>query len=461
MALTQISTAGVKDDAVTAGKIPANAVGSSELADNAVDTAAIADDAVTNAKIANNAINTNELVNSAITTVKVADNAITTAKIADSQINNAKIGASAAIAGTKISPDFGSQAVTTTGNASVGETLTVTGNNPNLVFTDSNSNPDFKIYGSNGAFSILDSTNAVNRFVISSSGGVTIGGNTDFGAGIDVTGATTLTRSTDNATTSVITNNGTTGGNCLKLTSGGTGAGTSIFSVFRNNQSSEAGVFNIDGAGNVGIGENSPLASLHIKPASNMSQLLLEQNNATDGYALFQDGPNGGHLKFMRHINGSNTQTLLLRSDGGLCFGTDNGTHNALDDYEEGTFTPTLTNGTSLTNSGAYYVKIGRFVNFYCHISSLNIPNNSSQFRIANLPFTVLNGMYGGPCSVSYTGAANNSRIAALAPNTQSNDSYIYFHTTGIGEGFTLTNAHMQPINGGNLNVQGCYMTAT
>ena len=51
MALTQISTAGVKDDAVTSGKIPANAVGSSELADNAVDTAAIADQAVTLAKL--------------------------------------------------------------------------------------------------------------------------------------------------------------------------------------------------------------------------------------------------------------------------------------------------------------------------------------------------------------------------------------------------------------------------
>ena len=47
MALTQISTDGVKDDAVTSGKIPANAVGSSELADNAVDTAAIVDQAVT------------------------------------------------------------------------------------------------------------------------------------------------------------------------------------------------------------------------------------------------------------------------------------------------------------------------------------------------------------------------------------------------------------------------------
>ena len=36
MGLTKISTGGVKDDAVTAGKIPANAVGSSEIADTAV-----------------------------------------------------------------------------------------------------------------------------------------------------------------------------------------------------------------------------------------------------------------------------------------------------------------------------------------------------------------------------------------------------------------------------------------
>ena len=46
MGLTQVSTAGVKDDAVTAGKIPANAVGTSEIAADAVTGAQIADDAV-------------------------------------------------------------------------------------------------------------------------------------------------------------------------------------------------------------------------------------------------------------------------------------------------------------------------------------------------------------------------------------------------------------------------------
>jgi len=51
MALTQISTAGVKDDAVTSGKIPANAVGSSEIAANAVGASELADEAVTLAKL--------------------------------------------------------------------------------------------------------------------------------------------------------------------------------------------------------------------------------------------------------------------------------------------------------------------------------------------------------------------------------------------------------------------------
>ena len=51
MALTKISTGGVKDDAVTAGKIPANAIGSSEIANDAVDQGAIADEAVDEARL--------------------------------------------------------------------------------------------------------------------------------------------------------------------------------------------------------------------------------------------------------------------------------------------------------------------------------------------------------------------------------------------------------------------------
>ena len=49
------------------------------------------------------------------TTFTIDSGVVTSAKIADGTIVNADINASAAIAGTKISPDFGSQNVTTTG----------------------------------------------------------------------------------------------------------------------------------------------------------------------------------------------------------------------------------------------------------------------------------------------------------------------------------------------------------
>ena len=57
----------------------------------------------------------------------IEDGAITSAKIADGTIVNADVNASAAIAGTKVSPNFGSQAVITSGTLAAGAT-TVTGN---------------------------------------------------------------------------------------------------------------------------------------------------------------------------------------------------------------------------------------------------------------------------------------------------------------------------------------------
>ena len=103
MALTKIKTDGVTDDAITSGKIPANAVGSSELADDAVDTNAIQDDAVTADKLANS-INTEIAANTAktsnathtgdvtgSTSLTIADDAVTTAKIADDAVTSAKI----------------------------------------------------------------------------------------------------------------------------------------------------------------------------------------------------------------------------------------------------------------------------------------------------------------------------------------------------------------------------------
>ena len=91
MALTQISTAGVKDDAVTAGKIPANAVGSSEIAANAVGSSELADNAVDEAAIATGAVTVDKIGSGQVTETKIATGAVTVDKIGNNQVNMNKL----------------------------------------------------------------------------------------------------------------------------------------------------------------------------------------------------------------------------------------------------------------------------------------------------------------------------------------------------------------------------------
>ena len=135
---------------------------------------------------------------------------------------------------------------------------------------------------------------------------------------------------------------------------------------------------------------------VHIKSsASNIGQLYLEQNNATDGFILNQDGPNGGHLKFIRNIGGSQTVNVLFRSDRGICFNGDTAAANALDDYEEGTFSPAWFDDggvfvSSYSVQYGQYTKIGNVV-YFCfglRIGSFSrTPNSSQACRVGNLPF--------------------------------------------------------------------------
>ncbi len=110
------------------------------------------------------------------------------------QIDNADINASAAIAGTKISPDFGSQNLTTGGNiTTTGGYLEVQGTQPQLRLNDTDSENDFELRNQNGSFVVRDIDASSNRFIIASNGTISTTGNLDVGSGIDVTGAITST----------------------------------------------------------------------------------------------------------------------------------------------------------------------------------------------------------------------------------------------------------------------------
>ena len=134
----RLNAASIPTVNIASGALPTNVtITTNNITDLTVATADIANDAVTQAKIADDAVGADQL----------ASNAVVSASIVDGSIVNADVNASAAIAGTKISPDFVSQDVTTTGNIVLdsnsnkiklgdGQELQISHNGGNSIITD-------------------------------------------------------------------------------------------------------------------------------------------------------------------------------------------------------------------------------------------------------------------------------------------------------------------------------------
>ena len=102
----------------------------------------------------------------------------------------------------------------------------------------------------------------------------------------------------------------------------------------------------------------------------------------------------GDNIKFNSCANGlhifeqNGTEELRIQSGGGISFNGDTAAANALDDYEEGTWTPTAVNysGTMSVNS-ASYVKIGQLCFVHAYVD-FNNATDSSNLILDGLPFT-------------------------------------------------------------------------
>ena len=96
-----------------------------------------------------------------------------------------------------------------------------------------------------------------------------------------------------------------------------------------------------------------------------------------------------------------------LTASQGILFGTDTAAANTLDDYEEGTFTPTVSSGItspSLTSAQGHYVKVGTIV--MCSVDfrmNGNQTGNGDAFKIGGLPFNnSTDGSIYGSATIQY-----------------------------------------------------------
>ena len=98
------------------------------------------------------------------------------------------------------------------------------------------------------------------------------------------------------------------------------------------------------------------------------------------------------------------------------------------------------------------------------HCTPTFAQNNTTDYQIYGLPYTSANitQNYGWSGNITYTQNGNNSVIANMRPLVQMNDTYIYFHTVGLGDSSRVKNNLIRSsILNQHFLLGGFYCTAT
>jgi hypothetical protein len=154
--------------------------------------------------------------------------------------------------------------------------------------------------------------------------------------------------------------------------------------------------------------------------------------------------------------------TIPTTSGTGITFpATQNASSNAntLDDYEEGTWTPSITFGgasTGITYSAqyGYYTKIGNVVYYYCSIQLTNKGSSTGDALVTGLPFTASSATALFPTGNLRSVTALTVTAPSYATATRSN-STINLLDNLLGTQQAITNSNFS--NNTEFNVTGFY----
>ena len=311
-------------------------IATGDIADDAVTSAKIADDAIVAAGIADNAVVTDAINADAVTGAKIADDAIDSEHYADGSIDTAHIADDAVTAdklANAINTDIAAKAVLT--GSTNNNVCTVTG--ANAITGEAN------VHVVSGK--LLIGTDTVQTLPYTSSGAIQT-------VGAYNTSSINIVNNENSANTSALTFNKIRGAS-------GSAGGTDVMG------SLNWGAY--DGAAwRSGITVEGKLTSI----ASN-------------------DVPS--KLAFKINSGSSLTERCAI-TEYGITFNGDTAEANAINDYEEGTFTPSW---VSVTNNSSYevwtYTKIGRQVTIMGSLvitSVTGATGDSVYIGTGGLPFT-------------------------------------------------------------------------
>jgi len=162
-----------------------------------------------------------------------------------------------------------------------------------------------------------------------------------------------------------------------------------------------------------GVDNNSEITALTLDMSeagkATFNQGIVAAGSTAGGYGLILNSASGDNvaLTVLDTGSGGAANATLNTSDGSLILSTagtermritsgglaigGTGAANTLDDYEEGTWTPTNLNGSNAvaTTHKAIYVKIGNIVHVFCDITYASSPADTSQANaLSGIPFS-------------------------------------------------------------------------
>ena len=319
-----------------------------------------------------------------------------------------------------------------------GSRLNVVGPTPRIYLTDTNNNDDYQVRNENGTFEVRNDTDSVNVFTIEKGPantatfssttkvgtGITLSPDGDvFATGISTIGVIETDKISlgDNERISLGISSDLSiyhDGNDSRIIDSGTGrlifssdqvqlnnsGNTEVLAkfiengaaeLFHNNtrrfQTTGAGIsvaqpangfseFHHSG-GNSGIRIAGPAGS----SGANLVFANNYDNSTSDEWAIQFQGTTDDLVFVEGGVSGN--ERIRFQETGGISFNGDTATANALDDYEEGTWTPTVTQGT-ISVQNANYTKIGRMVYASCRVDTFSDRSSSNAIAIEGLPFT-------------------------------------------------------------------------